>query len=222
MNMVLPLPDNRILIPVVLALFTVGVAVSPLSYQTLDEVILRSLHQGSFLGYDGVDPRYAIQPNILYSKALAALYAFAPGLPWHDLVFFGAGLLSVAALLWCALDAVEAGTERVVRALVVLFLCYVLFVHPQFTTTAGLVGVSGILLAIHAAETDQARPGVLLCVMAALVISGLIRYPMLQLVVLASGLVFLPTCLRLLRHRRRSALKVLTVLSITHRHWILC
>ena len=209
------LSDNRVLVPLTLALFLLGVALSPISYHTLDEVILRSLLQGSFLGYQDVDQLHTLFPNVIYSTTIAWLYQQAPGFYWYDIVTMGCNLLALAAALWASVDGTQSQGERLFRVLAVSLVSYPLFVNPQFTLTAGFLGVSAMALAVKASRDESIRTIPVVYVFCALILCGLIRHPVLQLVLLAGGLVFLPTFCAMLRRRHRPALILLATILLS-------
>lgn len=208
---------SAILIPAAAMLLLVSLVFAPLSYHTLDEVILRSLLEGSFLGYTEVDPRYTLYPNILFSSAVGALHGIQPGIPWYDGITLLIGMVSVMAILWASLEGVERDGARLFRAALVLLLCYPVFLSPQFTLTAGLAALAGLMVAVTVAGRDRIHGrdyAALGFTLLALLVAGLVRYPVVQLMTLAMGLVFLPWGIRRLRHRPAHTLGVVAVVVL--------
>jgi hypothetical protein len=156
------------------------------SYETNDDPTMNLIVAGKSATAE--PDEHIIFTHVAIGLALKHLYNTLPSVPWYGLYLFAAQGIAHIALLYALIK--QDGRLRTF----VLFFFYstvvgLLFLRSlQFTTTAFLVGQSGLFLAIFSflRAADQKRDGVLkLCAasIALLLFCSMIRWPVFFLVV---------------------------------------
>ena len=114
--------------------------------------------------------------NILIGSVLKFLYGLTDRVNWYTLYLFGAHFLALTGLLWAFLRLQPSRTAAILFALLFVEFEVALLLRLQFTSTAILAAVSGIVLTLSRDETSGRRSMLATCCGAALVIlAGLIR-----------------------------------------------
>lgn len=155
-------------------------------------------------GYGTVDgpDEHLVYTNVLIGQVLKQLYQITPDFPWY-----GGYLLTIHFISYWLLLYVLLLLGRILFSLIYFVLFYLVagiyfLTHLQFTSTAFLLGLSGLFLILTNLILDKRREphsmlkwGGGLC----LIISSLIRFPAVQLLLLASAPFLVVMAFRLFR-----------------------
>ncbi|MDY8138636.1 hypothetical protein [Aquimarina sp. 2201CG5-10] len=134
--------------------------------------------------YNGDLNNHLIFINMMYGSLLNALYYIWPSIEWYTLIFIVINIISTALI---GLNIIRFSKNYVVKATFLTFLFFVfveILVNLQFTKTAAIAAISGVLT-IYNFNNSQKYWGVLLFVLAAL-----IRFEAAFLVLIVIGPVF--------------------------------
>jgi len=173
------------------SVFSAIVLLAP-HYRGNDDVCWRLLSSGFFSPTQTPSP-YLVYINILYGRVLASVYTFWPRWHWYDL--FNYALLLLAS--WAFLLPTRALLGRRRGLWVCGFSSFVFFtailVQLQFTITAGLLTVSGMLLLFRYASDPNQEPWVA-CFYGVpiLVLGSLIRFNIFFFILVYGFLAWLP------------------------------
>ena len=121
-------------------------------YETNDDVCMRLIVEGHFVPGQGPSG-FTLFVNALVGKALAALYASWPGLPWYDLCLGALTLAAALGLLYACLDPLPALGWVFVAGFSGQMLLPIL-VSCQFTHTGTLSAAAGAILIARVALRD--------------------------------------------------------------------
>lgn len=179
------------------------------AYETNDDVAMQEVVQGSH----GTPLPHLIFSNVLIGLVLKSLYRAAGAFPWYGLYLYLLHFACLVALLYAVLSD-RRGPIRL-RLLVlsgVLAIFHLqMWMQLQFTSTALLLGASGLVL-YTAAARDGGRRRVFFAAGLMVGLAPLVRWESLP----AIGLLALPVLLIYLRRVpwRRQVLFVLTAATI--------
>lgn len=184
----------------VFVLLAIAVAAFQPSYETNDDVFMTMIVSGQ--GFCPAPDEHLVFSNVIIGHALKRLYTAWPNLPWYGCYLLFVHYWAQVAILYCALTADSEGGTKVARPRLVLYLVYFFLVelpllsYLQFTSTAFLAAVGGILLLLLAMRrTCQWDTVALPRAMAVLLllVAGLIRFESLAVALLLAaplGLLF--------------------------------
>ena len=115
----------------------------PIRYEQNDDIMMCMIANGL---YTGTPDAHLVYINALYGQLLVWLYTWTHAIEWYTVIFAGLHILSMSVIDYTVLRSNHSGY---LKALWLAFL-YVMWIRIiisfQFTTTAGLVCLAGILL----------------------------------------------------------------------------
>lgn len=132
----------------------------PVRFEENDDICMLLIASG---GYSGTPDAHLVFINYIYGLGIKTLYTLYQGVEWYTLLFVVLHTLSISILL---LSVIKATENKVLKILfVVLFWSIELqiLLHLQFTTTAALVWLAGVVLLLEQ-QTSRRVAGVILCV----------------------------------------------------------
>lgn len=135
---------------VLIVLFTL---ILPFYFETNDDTAMLGIASGSSIG--GVPDAHLIFINYLYGLILATLYTLLPAIEWYTVLFVLIHIIANSIISWKIVNH----RTPFIRRISYLFLLYIFEVRNlynlQFTTTAAICALSGILLLISEKKYQQ-------------------------------------------------------------------
>ena len=173
------------------------------TYQTMDDLAMRTALDGTAFEYGGKRMPYVVYMNPLYGYLLVFLYSLLPRLYWYDVFQYALSIGSCAVLAYLASYVVQDIKDRIACIAVFASFMAILILYPQFTMTAGCLSCAAAFSMVHILACAQrgAHVSPWLYAAAALfaVFSSLIRFECYALLLLFCGLLLAPTWMPLLR-----------------------
>jgi len=158
-------------------------------YQTNDDNAMEAIASGLRTGQPS---EYLIFINVLIGKLLVFLYSNYPALNWYPILFYLIHFISMTIILHCLLSKKNYTYGLAFYLLIFVFFELFLLANLQFTTTAFISGISGIILFLTYIDSKGFK---LYFVMSSsiilLILAGLIRHNVLYLVLGISSVVIL-------------------------------
>jgi hypothetical protein len=199
-----------------LLLATVATAVLLLAltprFETNDDIGMQSVANGTLTGEPQPD---LIVTNVIVGLVLAGLYRAAEGLPWYGAYLFLLQFIALAALTYVVLAGRReglAGRLLLLTGVVALF-HLPLWLGLQFTSTAILLGATGVVLFRSVADRAHFPWAPIAGAAAMVALSWWIRWRSGAAVVLL-GAVFLAPALRRANWRRFAAFAGITLVLL--------
>lgn len=154
----------------------------PIRFEANDDVIMLLIASGK---YSGIPEPHLVFINYIYGLLLTFLYSSYSQIEWYTVLFTIIHIVSLSVIGW----SIISNKKKLLFKLIFLVLVYVLEVRLilffQFTTTAALCALAGILL-ICCKKTFQQILGVLL-----FILGSLIRFDAALLVLIVISPIFL-------------------------------
>lgn len=160
------------------AFFTVISYYLPIQFEENDDVLMLLMSNGTFAGADG----FLVFISSFYGKFVSFLYLTFPYIEWYTILFSIFHLLSISIIIH---SIYKMNINRIISIWgIVLFYCFEIVIVSkfQFTTTAAITALAGVVLIISNYKPNRIL-GIFL-----FVVSSLIRYEAAFLVLL----VFIP------------------------------
>jgi hypothetical protein len=136
----------------------------PLKYEENDDIIMLLFASGV---YSGVSDAHLVFINYIYGLGLVGLYKWWPSIEWYTYLFLLFHFISLSVLSFYLLKKPKNWLN-----ISFLLLFYILEVHHllflQFTTTAGMLALGGIIF-IRSSNNGQMIGGILLFNLGALI-----------------------------------------------------
>lgn len=155
------------------ACLAAALSIVTLGFESNDDVGMAQIVSGLTTGTPSAE---LIFSNILIGSVLKFLYGLTDRVNWYTLYLLSAHFLALTGLLWAFLRLQSSRTAAILFALLFVEFEVALLLRLQFTSTAILTAVSGIVLTLSRDETSGRRSMLATCCGAALVIlAGLIR-----------------------------------------------
>lgn len=115
----------------------------PVRFETNDDVMMLLIGSGI---YSGSPDAHLVFINYIYGSLVSFLYTHFPGIEWYTVLMISIHILSISIISWKILGS----NTSLIRKVIYLFIFYCieinLIVYLQFTTTASLCALSGIIL----------------------------------------------------------------------------
>ena len=144
---------NKLNTPIFIAFFVsalalVYAAISPCVYQTMDDMEMRTLIDGSIGGEQGIRSPFSMYMSIVYGYILNFFYDLEPNFFWYDIfsfffIFLSLFIISIAVLQDC--NKINTSLKTVYIS-IIFFLGSAAFQTPQFTKIASLLAISSVIL----------------------------------------------------------------------------
>ena len=143
-------------------------------YFSMDEVEMRLMIEGSLASGSFRPMPYSPYMNVLYTGLLGLLYRLHPDAYWFDFANYFFLLASIVVICF----ALRTGEKRrdVLAALAGCVVAFVYFSFPQFTMTAGVLAIAGVLSGFRYCKAGRGRLGWLISSACCLLVSSLFRY----------------------------------------------
>jgi hypothetical protein len=139
-------------ITIVIALFAAVLGVFHPSYETSDDTMMNYIAAGTF---NGEPSQYLVFSNYLEGVVLKWLFIRFPEINWYPLFLYSIQLLAFVQITY-VLN--KANNSRLFFGLYLLlytiFIVYVI-INLQFTSTAFLVGIAGLLTLLHLIKNNN-------------------------------------------------------------------
>lgn len=167
-------------------------------YQTMDDWDMRILLEGSAGGRISTPSEFSLYMNILYGKFLKLFYTIYQNGYWYDIFTYLFCSVSVYVITFtlCKNFSSNNWFHKSIILLVISLVCSTSFFSPQFTITAGLLAISGVLsffiLVSDYFVDNRLRNLCRVYCLFSLVFSALIRFEACMIVSFYSGIVLLP------------------------------
>jgi hypothetical protein len=155
------------------ACLAIALSVVTLGFESNDDVGMAQIVSGVTTGVPSAE---LIFSNILIGSILKFLYQLTDRVNWYTLYLLGTHFLALTGLLWAFLRLQASRTAVILFGLLFVELEVALLLRLQFTSTAVLAAVSGVVLILSRDEAQGRRWAPALCYGSALIVlAGLIR-----------------------------------------------
>ena len=155
------------------ACLAASLAIVTLGFESNDDIGMAQIASGVTTGTPSAE---LIFSNILVGSVLKFLYGLTDGVNWYTLYLLGAHFVALTGLLWALLRLNPSRMSVVLFALVFVEFELALLLRLQFTSTAILAAVSGVVLILSRDElSGQGSAVSLLYGAGLLILAGLIR-----------------------------------------------
>ena len=160
-------------IATVIALFAVVLVVFHPSYETSDDTMMNYIAAGTF---NGEPSQYLVFSNYLEGVFLKWLFIRFPGINWYPLFLY---IIQLLAFVQITYVLNKANGSRLFFGLYLLkyaiFVVYVI-INLQFTSTAFLAGIAGLLTLLHFIKNNNTKPLSILKMAGFLLLCVLVRW----------------------------------------------
>ena len=178
---------------IVTVLFAVVIWAIPPAYQTNDDAVMNMIAAGQGIALE--PDEHLVFTNVIIGKLLKSLYIRYPGFLWYGWYLVATQWVATIGLLYCFLRP-RYNRLRMVGFVVYFFTAGIYFlVNLQFTSTAILAGIAGVILLLQLLRTSlnsgREKFAVATAAMLLMVWGGLIRSDSFALTVLLATPVFL-------------------------------
>lgn len=118
----------------------------PIRFETNDDYIMCLIANGS---YTGSPDYHLIFINFIYGWVLQQFYLFIPFFEWYSIFFSILHIISISIIAWYIINSKTNSVVRIVCFLLLFLLQIKLIESFQFTTTAAITGISGLVLLLR-------------------------------------------------------------------------
>ncbi len=171
-------------------IFSILALILPITYESCDDGCMLLFASGK---YTGQPEPYLIFINVIFGRFVSWLYNLYSGLEWYSLLFAIVHVVSLSVIVWNILEKQFKTIYKVLFIILIFILEVRLVVHFQFTSTAAIGALAGMIL-IFKEKKYQRFFGIFL-----FFIASLIRFESAFMV----GLVISPVLLQYLFKNRR-------------------
>jgi hypothetical protein len=125
------------------AIIVLMVCLLPVRFETNDDAMMLLIGSGV---YSGTPDAHLVFINYIYGLLVSFLYTYLPGIEWYTILFLSIHVIATSIITWRI-----ANTQTpIVRKLIYILLFYAIEIwfirYIQFTTTAAICALSGIIL----------------------------------------------------------------------------
>ena len=163
------------------------------SYETCDDNYLSAILYGAYGEYNA----HLIYINIFLGKLLKLLLVICPNLPWYAIVQYLGLFLSFVIITYVILNNKENEYRNILSWSVLVVFGYECYVKVQYTKTAGIMTIAGMLFIYEAFKAKKVRTLYLIIGSIVAVIGSLWRFngflmvfPIIGIVALLLGVSF--------------------------------
>ena len=169
-------------------------------FETVDDLAMALIASGA---YSGSPDNHLIFINMLYGSFLNALYFMQPHHEWYTISFIAINILSTALIAWKIVGTKHTKLAKSVFLLFTYCAFFNLTIQLQFTRTAAIAAVAGVILL---SDADQRRKylGSFM-----FIVASLIRFEAAFLVLLITGPIFLQDYLQTGKVRINNSISML-------------
>ena len=132
----------------------------PVRFEENDDICMLLISSGS---YSGTPDAHLIFINYIYGIILKLLYSGWMGVEWYALSFVVLHIVSISVILFSVIKSTENIMLKFIFALLFYSVELQVLLHLQFTTTAALVCLAGLVLLLEP-QPYRRITGVMLCV----------------------------------------------------------
>lgn len=120
-------------------------------FETNDDVAILNL----LYGVNGRISHNLIFINVVVGYFLEGLLNLFPNLPWYSIVQYGIIAVSSIIIVYLLLKKFKGTSSIIPVSIFILFFAYDYFVSVQFTKTAGISTIAGILLILYSGVNER-------------------------------------------------------------------
>lgn len=169
-------------------------------FETNDDPVMALIASGA---YSGSPDNHLVFINMLYGSFLKALYFILPNYEWYTLCFIGINIFSITLIAWKIVGTSHTRLTKLVFLLFIYSAFFNLSLQLQFTRTAAIAAIAGIILLSDAHQKNRYLGSFLF------ILASLIRFEAAFLVLVISSPVFLRDYLRAGKIRINKSISVL-------------
>ncbi|WP_375438109.1 hypothetical protein [uncultured Hymenobacter sp.] len=141
------------------------VAFLPTRFEENDDICMLLIASGS---YGGAPEAHLVFINYIYGLGLKLLYSITAEIEWYTLVFLLLHTISLSIILFVIIKGKAAKYLKLVNILLFCILESQILLHLQFTTTAAIVSLAGIVLMLEK-QGYRKGLGIAFCVIGSLI-----------------------------------------------------
>ena len=153
--------------------------------------------------YSGSPDNHLVFINMLYGSFLNALYFIQPHYEWYTISFIAINILSTALIAWKIIGTKHTKLAKTVFLLFTYCAFFNLTIQLQFTRTAAIASVAGVILLSDADQRKKYLGSFMF------ILASLIRFEAAFLVLLITGPIFLQDYLQTGKVRINNSISML-------------
>ena len=134
------------------AVILILIAVMRPVFETNDDLTIMEMVSGAW----NLQDAHVVYQNYLLGKLYVLLYSLTKCVPWYGLIQYFFLWLSFSAIVYVILKRLPESLGMTLSVLVLCFFGYECYIKMQYTKTAGVLTIAGILLIFHAC-TEEVR-----------------------------------------------------------------
>lgn len=152
--------------------FSILILLDP-AYETSDDTMMNYIAAGTL---NGEPSQYLVFSNYLEGVFLKWLFIRFPGINWYPLFLYSIQLLAFVQITYVLNKA--NGTRLFFGLYLLLYTIFIVYViiNLQFTSTAFLAGIAGLLTLLHLIKNNTTKPLSILKMTGFLLLSVLVRW----------------------------------------------
>ncbi|WP_299219896.1 hypothetical protein [uncultured Aquimarina sp.] len=173
-----------------------------IKFESNDDVVMALISSGA---YSGDIDNHLVFINMLYGSLLNLFYYLIPAYEWYPISFVIINILSVTLISWTILRTTNNKLEKLIFLLFLLLVFLEITVQLQFTKTAAIAAVSGVIL------LKETKGKMLYGGMSLIILASIIRFEATLLVLLIVMPIFFLDFFKDRKFRFNFRIKVLLV-----------
>ena len=154
-------------------------------FETNDDLTIMEMVSGAW----NIQDAHVVYQNYLLGKVYVLLYSLTKCVPWYGLIQYFFLWLSFSAIVYVIMKQLPKSLGITLSVLVLCFFGYECYIKMQYTKTAGVLTIAGILLIFYASTEEIRSKKLLISGIALSCIGSMYRFEQfIACVALMSGL----------------------------------
>lgn len=134
-----------------LLIFTLSQIVFQPTFETCDDNYMAAILYGAYGEYNA----HFIFSNIILGKIIKALLGICPILPWYTIVQYVGLFFALTCITYVLMKEEKNEYRTILSWMLLVMFGYECYVKVQFTKTAGVLTIAGILFVYQAIKTEK-------------------------------------------------------------------
>ena len=180
-------------------------------FETDDDAAMAMLVENAYGNSHGV----ILFSNIVYSKLLQVLYSIIPAVKWYTIVQIGAIFLSSLSITYIIYKKFKFYIGTIINSILLFFIGNDFYYSFQFTKTAAICAVAGILVVFDSFHSESKRNKWLKIVLGSLLIllSSWIRFNSLGMTAIVMSSIGICIIIDILKQKTQAKEKARAILN---------
>lgn len=137
--------------------------------------------------------------NIVIGKILKTLLQLIPGVYWYTIFHYAVMFAAFVVIFYVLFEVLGIRLGMLMNGILSIFFVYEAYVYIQFSKTAGISVVAGMILIFYALEKDEKYAGELLAAITLILLGSMIRFSVFEMLLVVFFGVGLFQCVKELK-----------------------